>query len=209
MQTRPRPTRAEVTDVGTAVLDGADATMLSGETAAGKYPVEALRSMGSVCWEADQLRDAELKSVWNSERHVKLNQSDQELDAVAASSVGSAKAMGAKCIVVITQSGRVARAVARHQPTVPVLAFCTDVQVARRLQLYRSVKPLMLQSKLSPKAASTRFSELRAECVRTAMELGFIQNGDRIIMVDQTQGKSHDHHQDAHNMKVATIWSNE
>lgn len=207
MQTRPRPTRAEVTDVGTAVLDGTDATMLSGETAAGKYAMEALRSMASIVWESDQIRDDTSDIMWNEELHNQMPPHEQELDAVAASSVRSAQDMKAKAIILITQSGRVARAVARHQPSVPVLCFCTDAQVARRLQLHRALLPLMLQSNLDPKASTTRLSTLRAEAVRTAKELGFIQNGDRIIMVDQTKGRSHDHHEYAHNMKVVTIRS--
>lgn len=96
MQTRPRPTRAEVTDVGTAVLDGTDATMLSGETAAGKYPMEALRSMASIVHESDMIRDDTSELLWNEELHASLPPEEQELDAVAASAVRSAKDMGVK-----------------------------------------------------------------------------------------------------------------
>ncbi|CAB9504036.1 Pyruvate kinase [Seminavis robusta] len=207
MQTRPRPTRAEVTDVGTAILDGTDATMLSGETAAGNYPIESLRSMASIVHESDSIRDDTSEVLWNEELHATMPPEEQELDVVAAAAVRSAKDMGAKSIILITQSGRVARAVARHQPAVPVLSFCTDVQVARRLQLHRALVPLLLQSNLDPKCATTRLGTLRAEAVRTAKELGFIQNGERIIMVDQTKGKSGDHHRYAHNLKVVTIQS--
>lgn len=204
----PRPTRAEVTDVGTAVLDGADAVMLSGETAAGKYPVESLKAMASVVWEADQiyqkksLRD---KVLWNQELHDSLGPADQELDSVAAAAVRSACEMNAKFIVLITMSGRMARAVARHRPSIPVLAFCTDPQVARRLQLHRSIYPVMLQTTLDPGSVSTRMRLLRAEAVRTAKELGFTRVGDRIIMIDRTKGKKHDMHDFSHNMKVVTL----
>jgi pyruvate kinase len=207
MMTRPRPTRAEVTDVGTAVLDGADACMLSGETAAGKYPIESIRSMASVIVESDAIRDAQSEVLWNAELHASMEPSQQELDAVAASSVRSAKDMNAKAIVLITKSGRVAKAVARHQPSVPVLAFCTDPQVARRLQLHRAILPLLLLTDLDPKDPKTRLSMLRAETIRTSKELGLIQNGDRIIMVDQSRGKPGDHHEAAHNMRVVTIRS--
>lgn len=155
----PRPTRAEVTDVGTAVLDGADAVMLSGETAAGKYPIESLKAMASVVWEADQvyqkksLRD---QVFWNQELHDKLGPADQELDIVAAASVRSACEMNAKLVMVITTTGKMARAVALHRPSIPVLAFCTDPQVARRLQLHRSIYPIMLQTKYDPLSVSTR-----------------------------------------------------
>ena len=134
-----------------------------------------------------------------------MNLMEQELDAVSASSCRSAKDMNAKLIILITMTGRVARAVARHRPSVPVLAFCTDPQVARRLQLHRSIIPIMLQSNLDPGSASTRMGDLRAEAVRTAKELGFTKTGDRIIMVDRTVGKPGDMHEYAHNMKVVTI----
>jgi pyruvate kinase len=205
MMRNPRPTRAEVTDVGTAVMDGADAVMLSGETAAGKYPIESIRAMASVAWEADQIVNSKSSIVWNEDLHEKMDLMEQELDAVAASAVRSAQDMGAKMIVLITMSGRVARAVARHRPTVPVLAYCTDVQVARRLQLHRSIIPIMLQSEADPGDSSTRMGYLRAEAVRTAKELGFAHSGDRIIMVDRTVGKSHDMHEFSHNMKVVTL----
>jgi len=202
----PRPTRAEVTDVGTAVLDGADAVMLSGETAAGKYPIESLKAMVSVAWEADKIANARYTTpLWNEERHRSMNPNDQELDAVANSAVKSAHEMNCKLIVLITMSGSVARAVASHRPTVPVLAFCTDEQVARRLQLHRSITPVMLLSSLDPGSRDTRMGLLRAEAVRTAKELGYASVGDRIILVDRTVGKVHDRHEYAHNMKVVTL----
>jgi len=120
MMRNPRPTRAEVTDVGTAVIDGADAVMLSGETAAGKYPIESIMAMRSVVWEADQIWNKAHKFEWNEALHSEMTPLEQELDAVAASSVRSAADMNCKMIVLITMTGRVARAVARHRPTVPV-----------------------------------------------------------------------------------------
>ena len=201
----PRPTRAEVTDVGTAVLDGADAVMLSGETASGKYPIESIRSMASVVCEGDALLDSKAHMIWNPYLHHHLTPLEQELDAVAASAVKSATKMGAQKIMLISMTGRVARAVARHKPSVPVLSFCTDPQVARRLQLHRSIIPIMLQSTLNPDSATTRMGLLRAEAIRTAKELGFVNNGDRIIFLDRTKGKATDYHEYAHNMKVITI----
>ena len=201
----PRPTRAEVTDVGTAVLDGADAVMLSGETAAGKYPIASLKAMASVVWEADNIFDGRTDIVWSQELHDSMTPLEQELDAVAASSCKAASRMNAKVIILITMTGQVARAVARHRPTVPILAFCTDPQVGRRLQLHRAVTPIMLQSPLDPGSSATRMGLLRAEAVRTAKELGFVKAGDRIIMVDRTAGKEHDMHNFSHNMKVVTL----
>jgi pyruvate kinase len=130
---------------------------------------------------------------------------DQELDAVAKSAVKSARDLHAKMIVVITMSGKVARAVAAQRPTVPVLAFCTDPQIARRLQLHRGIAPIMLHSALDPGSPKTRMGLLRAEAIRTAKEMGFLRAGDRIVTVDRTAGKDHDMHDYAHNLKLVTI----
>eukprot|EP00934_Nitzschia_sp_Nitz4_P005961 Nitzschia sp. Nitz4//scaffold28_size193895//96997//99011//NITZ4_001659-RA/size193895-augustus-gene-0.309-mRNA-1//-1//CDS//3329545964//5951//frame0 len=201
----PRPTRAEVTDVGTAVLDGADAVMLSGETAAGAYPIESIRSMASVVHEADMIKDGKKQMLWNQEYHDKLNRQEQELDSIAASAVKAANVMKADIILLISATGRVARAVARHKPAVPVISFCTDVQVARRLQLHRAITPVMLQSTMDPRLASTRMGVLRTEAMRSAKELGFVKSGDRIVIIDRTQGQAHDMFDYSHNMKVVTL----
>ncbi|KAL7544177.1 hypothetical protein ACHAWF_007550 [Thalassiosira exigua] len=209
MQRNPRPTRAEVTDVGTAVLDGADAVMLSGETAAGTYPIESVQAMRMIVKEADNIIDgsASLNRVNTNESLVDVSnlKEDQCLHAVAKSSVKSARDLDAKLILVITKSGKVARFVASHRPTVPVLAFCTDVQVARRLQLHRGIMPVMLQSDLDPTAQGTRMATLRAEAMRTAVELGFARAGDRVITVDRTVGKQTDMHHHSYNMKMSTL----
>jgi len=208
MQRNPRPTRAEVTDVGTAVLDGADAVMLSGETAAGTYPIESIQAMRMIVQEADQIIDgaASLNRVNVNEGADMSNiQEDQCLHAVAKSSVKSARDLDAKLIIAITSSGKVARFVASHRPTVPVLAFCTDAQVARRLQLHRGILPMMLQSDLDPLSAKTRMASLRAEAMRTAVELGFARAGDRVITVDRTEGQPQDMHHHSYNMKMSTL----
>jgi len=210
MQRNPRPTRAEVTDVGTAVLDGADAVMLSGETAAGAYPIDSLKAMRMIITEADIIADATpSKNIPNEGFAINVStpSEDQCLHAVSDSSVKSARDLGAKIIIVITTSGRVARFVASHRPTVPVLAFCIDTQVARRLQLHRGIIPVMLQSTLDPLSPETRMANLRAEAMRTAMELGYAQAGDRVITVDRTLGKPQDMHHHSFNMKMSTLKS--
>mmetsp|Transcript_23852 Transcript_23852/g.48801 ORF Transcript_23852/g.48801 Transcript_23852/m.48801 type:complete len:570 (+) Transcript_23852:138-1847(+) len=211
MQRNPRPTRAEVTDVGSAVLDGADAVMLSGETAAGKYPIESLKAMRMILKEADEIIDkgASFNRVNTNESLVDLRNiyEDQCLHAVAKSSVKSARDLGAQLIIVITVSGKVARFVASHRPTVPVLAFCTDAQVARRLQLSRGILPVLLQSKLNPLDRETRMGTLRAEAMRTAIELGLARAGDRVITVDRTLGRPQDMHHHSYNMKMSTLKS--
>jgi len=209
MQRNPRPTRAEVTDVGTAVLDGADAVMLSGETAAGAYPIESLKAMRMIITEADAIADAPASDQMSTESLIDVStlDDDQCLHAVAKSSIQSARNLGAKLIIVITTSGRVARIVAGHRPTVPVLAFCLDTQVARRLQLHRGIIPVMLQSTLDPLCQGTRMGTLRAEAMRTALELGYARAGDRVITVDRTVGKPEDMHHHSFNMKMSTLRS--
>ena len=107
----PRPTRAEVTDVGTAVLDGADSVMLSGETAAGAYPIESLKSMRSVLVEEDDVLDKEGKIFWNQELHDELTPKEQEMDGLAASCVKAASVMNITKIIMISRKGKFARAV--------------------------------------------------------------------------------------------------
>lgn len=207
MQRNPRPTRAEVTDVGTAVLDGADAVMLSGETAAGRYPIESIKAMTSVVMEADYIVDSRSESEieLDSVCQMNLTPQDEELDALSKSVVSTARLMNAKLIVLVSMSGKVARAIARHRPTVPVLAFCTDKQVARRLQLHRALTPVMLQSEWDPNDNKTSMGKLRAEAARTARELDYVREGDRIIFMDRTKGKDHDLFHYSHNMKISTL----
>eukprot|EP00591_Stephanopyxis_turris_P003610 CAMPEP_0195523272 /NCGR_PEP_ID=MMETSP0794_2-20130614/22255_1 /TAXON_ID=515487 /ORGANISM="Stephanopyxis turris, Strain CCMP 815" /LENGTH=523 /DNA_ID=CAMNT_0040653231 /DNA_START=191 /DNA_END=1762 /DNA_ORIENTATION=+ len=206
MQRNPRPTRAEVTDVGTAVLDGADAVMLSGETAAGKYPLESVLAMRSVVNEADKIKNKD-GAIVCPEARISMPSIKAELDSVAESAVRSAKDLNAKVVVCITQDGAAARALARHRPTVPVLAFCTDPQVARRLQLHRSIVPLMFPIPIDPTDRNIRMGPLRAEAIRAAKEFGFVRTGDRVVTVDRTHGKTTDLHEISSNVKISTISS--
>lgn len=95
---------------------------------------------------------------------------------------------------------------ARHKPRVPVLAFCTDPQVARRLQLHRAITPIMLHSRsIDTNTPITSTGLLRQEAIRTAVELGFVKKGDRVIVVDQTLGKPTHMYDVANNMKIVTL----
>jgi pyruvate kinase len=159
--------------------------------------------MQSIVIEADEIVDKMDLGIKKKAKYE--GPMDQELEAICASAVRSAKDMNARLIVTITMSGKTAKALALQKPTVPVLAFCTDPQVARRLQLHRCINPIMLQSDLDPLSSKTMMSFLRAEAIRTAKELGFVKAGDRVIAVDRTKGKPHEPHRYAHNMQVSTI----
>lgn len=209
MMRQPRPTRAEVTDVAAAVMDGADAVMLSGETAAGKYPLESIKAMKSILREADDIIDettSYARSAKKSANVVPL--ADVELDAVAKAAVDAAHVLGAKLITCITMSGSLARAVARHRPNAPVLAFCYSADVARRLQLHRAIHPVLLDAcatDQNPYLAGTRMGLLRAESIRASKELGHIKDGDRVVSVDRNKGKMHDAFSLGTSLKIFTV----
>jgi pyruvate kinase len=210
MQKNPRPTRAEVTDVGTACLDGADAVMLSGETAAGKYPLESIKAMKGVLSESEEIKMEKKHLYFNTSDVVtsSMNYLEEEMHVIASSAVRTAFEMDVKAIIVLSLTGKTARAVAMYKPSVPILAFCTDIQVARRLQLHRSVKPILFHSCMSTKSEDGwRMATLRGEAVRTAKEIGIIRNGDRVIFMDRSKGKKGDMFEYSHNIKLSTIRS--
>jgi len=150
MVQNPRPTRAECSDVANAVLDGADAVMLSGETAKGSYPNEALEMMSKICREAEVAID--YRSLFLDLRKATLaqykedgkNPEDRRLDALATSTVVAADELDAKAIIVLTSTGSTAIAVAKYHPRCPIIAVVSSEQVANRVLLSRGVIPLLL-----------------------------------------------------------------
>lgn len=137
MMRNPRPTRAEVTDVANAVYDGTDAVMLSGETAAGKYPIEALNMMVHI--------------VENTENHLdydtilkksKEHQNKSVSCAIGYASVATERSLGAKCIVTPTFSGSTARVVSKFKPKADIIGVSPVEEALRRMQIYWGVRPL-------------------------------------------------------------------
>ncbi|MGH9381105.1 MAG: pyruvate kinase [Thermoanaerobaculia bacterium] len=161
---RPRPTRAEASDVANAVFDGADALMLSGESAVGRHPVAAVRTMAEIISEAEQhsratlterrlpsLIDAlELPHTLRPERGEDLNpERDTHFeipDVVAAAAVFTARELGVRQIVAFSQGGFTARSIARYRPPAPIVVFTNEPQVARRIQLLWGVRPLTIDT---------------------------------------------------------------
>jgi pyruvate kinase len=160
MMDRPRPTRAEASDVANAVFDGADALMLSGETAAGRYPVEAVETMARIVVEAEgfarRQRPEEMdpsvpvpRARWLSPGESERLNPARDLffdipDVVAAAAVFAAAQLDGCRIVAFSQGGFTARMISRYRPSAPILVFTTDPQVARRIQLMWGVRPLVL-----------------------------------------------------------------
>ena len=171
MITNPRPTRAEVTDVANAIFDGTDAVMLSGETAAGAYPIQAVRMMDRVAREVEPaLPYAEL--LQQKERDLEAT----TFDAISYDAVHAASQLNAALIVAFTSSGATARRVAKYRPSVPILAITPDIASWHRLTLTWGLTPL-----LSPLAESVE--EMATEAKQAALNSGLARPGDRIVIV--------------------------
>ncbi|MBK6386951.1 MAG: pyruvate kinase [Rhodoferax sp.] len=140
MISNPVPTRAEVSDVANAVLDGTDAVMLSAETAAGKYPLETVVEMAKICHAAENAEDVELDGDFTGQKFDRIDQS------IAMGALFTAHHLGAKAIVALTDSGSTALWMSRHRINVPIYALTSKVATQRKMTLYRNVRPLLLDS---------------------------------------------------------------
>ena len=140
MITNPVPTRAEVSDVANAVLDGTDAVMLSAETAAGKYPLETVEEMAKICSAAESAEQVELDADFLGKSFVRIDQS------IAMGALFTAHHLGAKAIVAMTDSGSTALWMSRHRIHVPIYALTPKVATQRRMALYRNVRPLLMDT---------------------------------------------------------------
>lgn len=171
MISNPRPTRAEITDVANAIYDGSSAVMLSGETAAGKYPVEALKAMSKI---ADT---AESDSNYNSLVHHALSD-DSRLNisaAVAHAACTTASDIHASAIITVSKSGETARLLSRCRPGTPIIACVMDECVRRQLNAYWGITPLIM-----PYAHST--DEMISMSVETAEQAGLIHPGEMVVV---------------------------
>jgi pyruvate kinase len=165
----PRPTRAEVTDVANAVLDGTDAVMLSAETAIGEYPVRAVEAMARICVEAEQVPaslDAPLAT-----RH----DSTSFAAAIAAAAAEAADGLGLRTLVAFTESGSTARLVSKERPGARIVAFTPSAETYRRMALLRGVHPVMF-----PRLGSTDAMIAAAE--RMLLDMGVVTDGEWIAM---------------------------
>src|SRR5271157_534399 len=174
MVNSPVPTRAEVTDVSNAILDGADAVMLSDETTVGKYPVEAVNMLERIA------HSTEKSLLEYSQPLVEAPASDTG-EAIGRAACRLADYVHAKAIVAPTQSGTTARRVAMYRPSQPIVALCTEPRVARRLKLVRGIYPVMTRQAKTMDWLFER-ADLAAE------ELGLARRGERIVVTSGTPG---------------------
>ena len=140
MIVHPVPTRAEVSDVANAVLDGTDAVMLSAETAAGKYPVETVEQMANIALEAERAEEVSLDADFTNQTFARIDQS------IAMGALFTAYHLGCKAIIALTESGSTALWMSRHKIHVPIFALTARPISQRKMALYRNVRPLLIPS---------------------------------------------------------------
>ena len=191
MQLNPRPTRAEASDVANAVFDGTDATMLSGESANGLYPVESVATMARIDEEAE-------KSMLKLGTY-QINQFDKTdvTETIGLSVARAAKNLGVKCIVAATESGYTAKMISKYRPDADILAVTFDERTKRGLMLNWGVYPTVTE-----KPSTT--DEMFDLATKKAVELGFAEEGDLILI---TAGVPVGERGTTHVMKIQLIGS--
>lgn len=170
MMKNPRPTRAETTDVANAIYDGTGAIMLSGETAAGLYPVEALETMAKIADRTEQDIDYR-KRFFARER--KAN--PDITDAICHATCTSALDLNARAIVTVTKSGYSARNISKYCPACDIICGTTDEKVARQLSMVWGTSPVILESKKD-------VFELFDHALEKAEEKGYLEKGDMTVI---------------------------
>ena len=161
----PVPTRAEVSDVANAVLDGTDAVMLSAETAAGKFPLETVKEMANICLVAEQASDRNLDASFVGKTFNRIDQS------IAMGALFTAYHLGAKAIVALTESGSTALWMSRHNVGMPIYALTGSLASQRKMTLYRNVRPLLTDTHTDRDTAL-------AQAETSLKQAGRIQTGD-------------------------------
>lgn len=170
MMKNPRPTRAETTDVANAIYDGTSGIMLSGETAAGRYPVEALQMMVRIAARAEKDIDYR-KRFFGYERYANPNVTD----AICHATCTTAHDLNASAIVTVTKSGTSARMISRYRPSCQIIGCTTDEKVSRKLNLSWAVVPLLIREE-------SDVIELFNQAVRTAKQAGMVKEGDLVVI---------------------------
>ena len=194
----PRPTRAEASDVANAVLDGSDAIMLSGETAAGSYPLQSVQTMVKIAIEAERVGSVTQPHYRPSQEAVDgffgssaagsapldatgLSQALSVADAVSQATVETAQNVGAAAIIAPTVRGATAKKLARFRPSVPIIAVTPNHLIYRQLALFWGVYPLMGQR-------MNTIDEMLEDAVRIALQAGFVEQGDVTVVTGGVVG---------------------
>lgn len=165
MITNPVPTRAEVSDVANAVLDGTDAVMTSAETAAGRYPLETIVEMANICAEAEKAEDVKLDADFTGMTFDRIDQS------IAMGALFTAHHLGCKAIVALTDSGSTALWMSRHRIHIPIYALTPKLATQRKMALYRNVRPLLMDQSVE---RDTALGDAEAHLKKR----GIVESGD-------------------------------
>ena len=170
MMKNPRPTRAESTDVANAIYDGTSAIMLSGETAAGLYPVEALKTMVRIAIRAEQDIDYEKRFKMRG-----YEEAPDVTNAISHATCTTAHDLGAAAVVTVTKSGKTARMISKYRPQAPIIGCTTSPHICRQMNLSWGVTPLLI-----PEENDT--DELFDHAVDAAEKTGIISDGDLVVI---------------------------
>lgn len=170
MTKNPRPTRAEATDVANAIYDGTTAIMLSGETANGAYPVEAVRTMARIAKRAEL--DIDYASRLN---RLEFKRENNITNAISHATCTTAMELKAAAIITVTMSGFTAEMLARYKPTCPIIACSIEPQVCRQANLLWGVRPLHIKKEDTAE-------DLFNDAVRESLEAGYIKKGDIVVI---------------------------
>jgi pyruvate kinase len=172
MVNNPRGTRAEISDVANAILDGTDAVMLSNETAVGSYPIEAVQTMARIALETEKEK---LSKRWEDNK--------RSIPNAISEAVGNiAEQLGAAAIIPFTKTGATARSVSKFRPSKPILAVTPHVDVARRLQLVWGVQPMLLLDDLA------NVNDNFQAAINMARTSNLLHEGDLVVITSGTQG---------------------
>lgn len=169
MMRNPRPTRAEVTDVANAIYDGTDAIMLSGETAAGKYPVEAVKTMATIAKRTEETLNYDNLLEKNAKNNTTVT------DAISHATCTTAVDLNASAIITSTSSGHTARMVSKFRPKCPIIATTDDEKVMRRLALTWGVYPVKCE-------LADNTDEVIENAIETSKNAGYINNGELVVI---------------------------
>ena len=170
MQYNPRPTRAEVSDVANAVLQGADVVMLSGETAAGSYPVQSVQTMASISRKAESMTD--YREQFKRKRE---QQGTNITEVISQSAVSASLELGATAIVTSTESGYTARMISKYRPSAPIIAISHNEHTLPKICLLSGVIPVLGE-------VITTTDDMFDSAVRGAVGTGLVSKGDTIVI---------------------------
>lgn len=166
----PRPTRAEASDVANAIYDGTSAIMLSGETAAGKYPIETIEMMAKIAEKAESARD-----YWKGFAARQYDMASSVTNAISHATCTTAQDLKASAIITVTQTGHTARMISRFRPACPIIATTVSPRVHRQLALSWGVIPYLVKEAFTT-------DEMFDMGVDKALESGLVKNGDLVVI---------------------------